>query len=533
MSLQNAIAKVEPYRRVVTFDWEPVPDASGYEVELKPNDKDIPETKTYLFKTESALWSGKLFPGLYNLRLRSYDERKVPGDWSPTSDFKVGLDNVILDSPVNNVEIQTKQKDVFETTIKWKKTDGTNYYLFKLTDTQNNLIREEKLTTTQIILSLPVAKKYKYTVQAFYNESIFSDKISESEFTLLGSAYAPPTIINPENEFVRELKWNINTAAQDQQTVYSLYRLSENKKWNPFFETKLNSSITLKEFLPEYPGGIYRLVLKSTGELREDSSSVQTIFAVKNGDRSKTAEYLATIKNSINRSRGWYLMGSWLITMMNYQTNISEINTPLEFSNAFGGTGRIGLGLHEKNKSWGFLGIADLSGIIINNKNRLFSSFEINSVYKYEVNERTQLKTFFGTYFKEFPITYLSEINDSGNINNTSNIATSGLHFSSEYWYSISPKIGLQANIHLYQSLKSHQSITGKDSKYNALQLGMLGSYRYSKEITGLIGYAYKKDQVYYNHPSIEIISQPSIKEFYTNASITGHYLNLYAEWNF
>src|SRR5437868_3223089 len=94
-----SVALAETYRREVSFEWEEVPDAKTYDVEIRPANKET-AGKPMTFKTKEAIWSGKLVPGKYTMSLRSRDVRGVPGDWSPVSEFNVNLDPVKIKLPV-------------------------------------------------------------------------------------------------------------------------------------------------------------------------------------------------------------------------------------------------------------------------------------------------------------------------------------------------------------------------------------------------------------------------------------------------
>ncbi len=91
-------AEAAPYRRLVNFEWEAIEGAKNYEIELKQNKEDAQDgkSKVFTFKVKDAAWNGRLTPGKYVMRLRTRDYRGVPGEWSPPSDFNVGLDTAVL-----------------------------------------------------------------------------------------------------------------------------------------------------------------------------------------------------------------------------------------------------------------------------------------------------------------------------------------------------------------------------------------------------------------------------------------------------
>lgn len=521
----------EAYRRFVSFDWEEIPDVKTYEIELKPVAPEQKSEKSFIFKSNKASWGGKLFPGKYLMRLRSLDHRNVAGEWSEFTDFNVQLEPVKIISPTQDFTDKTNQEKEKEIEFKWDATGGALGYEFEISSTDKSFSKIEKINSTALKLTLPVSQKYEWKITALASDDLKSEKSDLQNLTLIGKKLTPPKIKQPENEFVRELNWESTESIKNYNV--SLQQYSGNKQWTAV-ESHENFKEDILAFNPSYKGGSYRLTVISTSNLRESSGPVSVVFKVKNGDRTYTAEYLSTLKNSIDRTKGWYSTASWLLTMMNYESSYNS--EPLNFSNAFGGTGRLGLGYQEGNKAWGFNTIADLSGIIIRKKNYLFASAEANAVYKKYLSEREEARFNMGLFYKEFPVTYpviALPLDPSNSQYNTGNTGNWGAHVSAEYWYSVSPNLGVQGNIHLYQSLLTTKAlVNGDNTQFSALQIGFLGSYRINKKMTGLMGYAYRTDEVQFKHPeytrdSIIIASDK------TKAKITGHYLNLYAEWDF
>lgn len=521
----------EAYRRFVSFDWDQIQDAISYEIELKPVDPEKKKDKSFVFKTTSASWSGKLFPGKYLMRLRSLDHRKVAGEWSEFTDFNVMLEPVKILSPQIDLVEKTNLQTEKEMTFTWEPTGGANFYEIEIVSSDKIVSKKETVHATNFKTSLPVAQKYEWKVTAIAAEDLKSEKSESHYFTLIGKKLISVKILPPENEFVRELKWVASEEPKNFQVTLEQYVGGNNWTLTENFENFKEEMIT---FNSKFKGGSYRLKVVSSAPLREPSDPATITFKAKNGDRSYTAEYLSTLKNSIDRTRGWYGTASWLITMMDYQSTYN--NEPLNFTNALGGTGRLGAGLQEGSSVWGFNTIFDLSGIIIRKKTYLFASSEANAVYKKSLSERDELRYNFGLFYKEFPVTYPTLALPSDPISsqyNTSNTGNVGLHLGTEYWYSMSPKLGIQGNVHYYQSLLTTKAlISGDNVSYSALQIGFLGSYRVNKKMTGLMGYAYRTDDVKYTHPNY-LRDTKTILSQSTSAKITGHYFNLYAEWDF
>lgn len=138
-------AWAESYRREVSFEWEEVTEAKGYDVEIRNVPKEG-QGKAQVYKTKEAIWSGKLVPGKYTMSLRSRDIRGVPGEWSPPSEFDVNLDPVKLISPAHNAEIKGDDADEITQNFEWSPVGGADEYRFELTsdDSKTQVIENIK-----------------------------------------------------------------------------------------------------------------------------------------------------------------------------------------------------------------------------------------------------------------------------------------------------------------------------------------------------------------------------------------------------
>ncbi len=522
------------YRRLVNFEWDAIPDAKSYELELTQAVTDKKETpKVFNFKTKDPLWSGRLTPGEYVMKLRSRDYRGVPGDWSPDSDFHVGLDNVMLKSPSANSKISTKESKDLAMTFDWGPVGGADKYIFELIDEDGKSIAQQELEKTSLKLNVPVAKSYSWKVKAVNEKGITSEATSVSQFTLLGKTLEKPKAVALESEYVRELKWSRpdDTESYDVQ----LLKVDEpTKKWTKFKTYKDYKEDQLP-FDPEWSGGRYQIVVRAKGKLRQSSEVMKQQFRVHSGDRSPASEYNALVRRSIERVTGWYGIASYLVTQINFKGVNPEKNSKVGYD-ALGGTGRLGLGWFDPKNPWGFLGIIDMSGFSFNGSTKTYASAEFNAVYRKNLGDRSEVRFQFGPYYKEVPETLGDSVN---NVAEDTTISAVGPHLGAEYWFSLSPKVGLQANAHTYMSLIKMSTPNGEalDPRMS-YQIGFMGSYRFTPKLTGLLGYALRVDQMAYKvNPTAAnsggtattTIDSGAVNE----ATITGHYLNIFAEWAF
>lgn len=517
-----------PYRRLVNFEWEAIDGAKSYEIELRQNKEESPDgkSKIFTFKVKEAAWNGRLTPGKYLMRLRSRDYRGVPGDWSPESDFNVGLDTAVLKSPASKARFDTKEADKVKMTFEWAPVGGADEYQFVLTSEDGKTEVAQTLQETNLKLELPVAKNYTWKVSASNKEGIKSDATAVSEFTLLGKALEAPKISKPESEFVREIKW----ARPDNVSQYDVYVLKLNestKKWEKYKVIE-NTTEDSMPFDDSWPGGRYQVAVRAKAEMRPTSAFAKQAFSVKSGDRSPAAEYTALVRMSIDRVTGWYAIASYLITEMQYKGINPEKNSAVAYS-AMGGTGRVGAGWFSPDSPWGFLGILDMSGFTFNGKTQTFASAEMNAVYRKSVGDRGELRFQMGPYYKELPET-LGDFTTQ--TSEDSKITSAGPHVGAEYWFSLTPRFGLQVNAHLYMSLLKISTPNGEPLTPSlSTQFGFLGSYRFTPTFTGLVGYARREDRMSYK--ALPGPANAVVDGDVNESTIVGNYLNIFAEWAF
>lgn len=524
----RALASDEPYRRLVNFEWEPVEDASAFEIEIKQEKKE--DGKIFKFKVKEAAWNGRLTPGKYTMKLRALDRRGVAGDWSEPSPFDVGLESAKLVYPAPRSSVASRESEEASVEFKWEPVGGAKSYQIEITSDDGKFKKDDSVSGTSVKFTLPVARPFTWKVAAVGANDTHSEAVSIGQFNLLGTKVAKPKIEKPENQFVRELKWKKQEFADTSDVT--LARLNPaTKKWEKFqsFQNFKGESLNFEE---KWPGGDYKVMVRSKAELRMPSDVASESFKVRNGSRTPAAEFTAEVRKSIDRINGWYGIASYLITQLNYSMQDYDTTQLLKPSyQAIGGTGRLGLGYFKEDKPWGFLSIIDMSGFLMEDGTRPTAmSMEGNAVYRVNFGERGEVRTQFGVLYKELQIT-IGRVDQQRNQTFTYDTAAYiGPHVGGEYWYSLTPKLGFQINAHLYMSLlKVKMPAGGTMTPATSTQFGFLGSYRFNKRFTGLMGYAKREDRVKYSaNPII-----PQFEGATNEVTLSGEYLNFFAEYAF
>jgi hypothetical protein len=521
-------ALAESYRREVSFEWEEVPNAKSYEVEIRPATKEQ-SGKTMIFKTREAVWTGKLVPGKYMMSLRSKDIRGVPGDWSPASEFNVNLDPVKVKAPLDKAQVKADDLEEVSQKFEWAAVNGATEYRFELNSEDGKTQIVETTKELSYTAKLPVAKNYTWKVTGFGHNSMQSDTTTSAAFTLVGKKIKAPAITPPETEFVREVKWNRPDTVENYDVTLNRYN-PQTKKFEKVLvqENVKDESFSFDEKLP---GGTYSLHVKAKGTMRETSETAKITFKAVNGNRSPAAEYTALVRKSIDRVSGWYGIASYLITQINYSGETPETGGRTT-TTALGGTGRLGAGYFTKDDKWGFLGIVDLSGFVISGKNRTYASAEFNAISRYVMGDLGEGRLSAGIYYKETPQLFGTPANTTAAQVNFFQSAAMGPHFGAEYWHSLTPKLGFQVNSHFYYSLLTMQSPNGnKVEPRISYQLGLMGSYRMNSRFTGLMGITTRMDQIAYKANKTGAAIESSGE--YDESRISGQYLSFYAEYGF
>lgn len=515
------------YRRLVNFEWEPIEGATSYDIEITQvsgalNEKD----NKFNFKLKTAEWNGKLTPGKYKMILRARDYRGVPGDWSEPSEFFVGLDPVKINTPTHQSKITAKDNKEQSVSFAWQPVGGASDYQITVLDSQDREIFKERTSKTTFKYDLEVAKSYQFKVSAIATNGIESDGVSIAQFELWGPKLDAPEIQKPDSAFVRELSWkNQDFTSLNEVALFKLN--PENKKWEKIQSVPDHTSTQLP-FPSEWAGGKYQIWVRAKSPLRANSEFSKMSFDVINGNRSPAAEYTALVRKSIERMSGWYGIASYLVTQIQYK-GVNPENASSVAYQALGGTGRIGAGWYLPESPWGFLGIIDMSGFTINNKTNTFASAEGNAVYKMSMGDRGEMRFQFGGYYKELPETIGDPFTSTSY---STKIKTIGPHIGGEYWYSLSPKFGIQANAHGYLSLIKVDTPNGQPIETTfSTQFGIMGSYRFSERLTGLVGYARREDKMSYK---AKVDSNNfAVDGDINTATVVGDYLNFFAEYNF
>lgn len=505
----------------VELEWEGIENAKSYDLEVKST------KNTFKFQTTEPIWAGRLSPGFFKMRIRARDKRGVPGEWSDYQEFKVFLDSPEFVNPVSGSIVASSNNDVQSVTFKWKQVFAGKKYFLDVQGLDSTFRKQIELTDEKTTMELPVATKFTATIRAA-NDVLTSnpEKDITSEFIVSGKKIATPKLTQPESLFVREIKWNKPEFAQ--AYTYTLEKMDiKSQKFNVVEEGNELRGEAMP-FKKEHPGGTYRLTVKAIASYRPSSDAVSLKFNAKDGDRSERAEGLARLRESIERLSGWFGTASYLVNSVEYQNLNYDLTGTQTTYKAIGGTLRAGIGYVTLKKPWGYFLAAEASTLTVQGFGNIkYNMFEVNSFFKMKPNDAGEFRQTAGLIYKELPDL---TTNFAGTVKNTSAIAALGLRYGVEYWHAMTPKIGLQANAHIFPLIAGQKTTNGQAFvPSTSIQAGFLMSYRWSKNLTTLGGYAYRSDKMEYKTAPTSVFPNPVADK--NSAAIKGHYLNLFLEY--
>ncbi len=505
----------------VELEWEGVENAKSYDLEVKST------KNTFKFQTKEPIWAGRLSPGFFKMRIRARDKRGVPGEWSEYQEFKVFLDSPEFVNPTSGSIVASQNNDTQNVTFKWKKVFAGKKYILDVQGLDSTFRKQIELNDEKATMELPVATKFMATIRAA-NEVLTSnpEKDRVAEFIVSGKKLAAPKLVQPESLFVREIKWNKPEFAQAYS--YTLEKMdAKSQKFNVVEEGKELRGEAMP-FKKEYPGGTYRVTVKSIANYRPSSEAVSLKFTAKEGDRTERAEALARLRESIERLSGWFGIASYLINSVQYQNLNYDLTGTQTTYNAIGGSLRAGVGYVTMKNPWGYYLAAESSTLKVDGFGDIkYNMFEVNSFFKMKPNDAGEFRQTAGLVYKELPDL---TTNFAGTVKNTSAIAALGLRYGVEYWHAMTPKLGLQANAHIFPLIAGQKTTNGQAFvPSTSVQAGFLISYRWSKNLTTLGGYAYRTDKMEYKTAPTSTFPNPAADK--NSATLKGHYLNLFLEY--
>ena len=506
----------EAYRRHVSFEWEPVADAQGYEIELKPVVGAKQTAPTYHFKPKLALWSGKLVVGRYQLRARTLDDRAVPGAWGAASPFDVLLDATKLLSPVPGAVLPPASEVEFH----WAPVGGARAYRIRVNGADGQTKIDESTDGTELRRPLAGPGRFLWSVNAEGANGLPSEPNADVPFSVQGPKLATPSIERPVSAFVRALKWKNGPQAEG-----AAVRLARSLPPSTSWETVYSSDDRKEEGLPfqaELSGGIYRLTVVAKADLHPDSDPATVDFAVADGDRSEARE-------QAERARRWYAVAGLSAADLRYsaQNYDQALAAQISFA-ALARNLRVGLGYVPAQGDWSFACVADLAQMSASGQALTSTSGEASGVWRSEISDRAEVRLQAGLFYKQFIVAESNSV--ATTVASYSKASVLGPAVGAELRYGLTPTLGFRGGLRLFESLVALEaSPSGNDRASLSPEVDFLGSYRSSARSTWVAGVLQRNDQLTFDSssPVARLNGQKN------SVTVVGTYFTLALEYKF
>lgn len=513
--------------RRIELEFEKVDDAVRYQFEFRK------ETGTEIIKTisQSDVFVEIELPfDHYEYRQRAFDKRNVPGDWSSWEKFVVTVPEFTITAPVPDAELKSEKAKV-NVRFQWQGGEGVEKFKILIQDMITNQIIEEKVVegrTTEI--SLPTGSLYQARVQTILNHPLWPDldTAAQVQFSVQAGSLESAQVQTEKNKFMRAITWTAEPLAEYYDVT--LERISNtNKKWVTVFQDK-NLKANQLEFDPKWSGGNYRLKIISKAKYRKDSPlRIEKFYLASN--RSPIAEYNESVTRAIDRINGYYGQASWLMTQVHLTSSNVETGTEAN-TKPQGGTLRAGFGYFKYDANWGVSSFLNITGMQINNQFKDYTGIEVNAVYRTRFSFRDELRVSLGLSDLQVPVLIG---NSSAGVSNITKSNVFGPKIAIEYWYSLGPKIGVQAHYsrNFYNLTNNNSSPNGNTLKVPvSFQAGIMASYRFSTKITGLLGLVHQEEN--YKYEALARSGpQPIAAGTYNEGALKADYIGLMAEIGF
>jgi hypothetical protein len=313
--------------RWIDIEWEEVPSAINYEVELYEGEGEK-LTPRGRYKVETPSWSNAVAPGKYSLRIRSLDKRGVPGEWSDYIPVKVRLHNPKLFQPGQSAQVKDPQVD-----FEWSDIEGAAIYQLIVKNDKDKILHNTTVKDVRTTLYLEELGTYSWTVYA-----LEEGEPQRSEDDLIPSHFRTFVRVGGELESP-----HVNVTVGDKITI-EWQKVREAKQYELDYLPPVNSdksrrfkltgssfafpparlregltTISIKSTAPGYPDSVKTIVqLLKSGK----SVEIQDIIQPKKEDPSRVSPASLSWKNEI--------YASMLLAKYNYSSTDVAKDTKLE-----------------------------------------------------------------------------------------------------------------------------------------------------------------------------------------------------------
>jgi len=188
------IIETKTFAREVTFEWDALPSATGYEIQVaqKADFKEVQFQKT----TKDPQLDADLPLGRYFYRVRAIDQKNRPGHWSDPMDVAVTPYSPELKTPKNESNysyFELPPKLDFE----WKPVDGNVEYEIFIYKTTGKKALETKTKETHFSTETIGEGEYMWKLRTIINGNFAGPYGEPRRFLIEKKDFQAPSLVKP------------------------------------------------------------------------------------------------------------------------------------------------------------------------------------------------------------------------------------------------------------------------------------------------------------------------------------------------
>lgn len=265
-----------PSESEVEVQWEPLPQAQGYELEFQSLEKK--DEKPLMFVTQEHKLKTQMPPGEYQFRIRSIDKENERGDWSESIKVVVKPYEVEMKSPVGGEIINALHShEVVHFT--WNSFPEVKGYVLRIWSERNQDVQSFKTRQTTVSLKLKSGRYYYWEVYPVLKSGIVYQRNQPPEKFVLYGRQVPDSqlLLIPDKNPIKA-EWKRIKGVRYKLMLY--YRKLLSEEWILAAEKELVGQGTWPFPQPLNPGE-YKVTLQGSAYMHASSALSEEKFSIK------------------------------------------------------------------------------------------------------------------------------------------------------------------------------------------------------------------------------------------------------------
>ena len=342
----------EIYQRDVEMAWEAVDQAVGYDVEVTRIKENGDRILPAVYSVGTPAWKARLRIGLYELRIRSRDDRNVPGDWSDPLEITVNFTALTPLTPSNGQALKTQNTDRDLVRFQWQPVPEAESYVIHVMTREGVTIVSQQVEQSEAELELPVGQNFQWWVQAS-SQRLGPGALPESptSFTFIGGALKAAGALDLEREKNKILHWTWRPDEKEQSSRSRLDQWVEGEVFRQV-DQATSSSPGKANSRVEVSSGIYRLRLQSRHPLMAPSPIATVYFRVDEDGSIFQGKTLEDVKHQPLRLQGWTTEIYGILRSATVEGTYPDLETNLKSEENNGYGAEVVIRRTSKNRKW-------------------------------------------------------------------------------------------------------------------------------------------------------------------------------------